>query len=89
MFFCNITGAPTSGVTYLWRQTQNGAFPVEQFPPLIYGRGRVSGVTTSTLIIANLGELEQNYDYTCSVSIGGMFVGSATGALTSPGLHFL
>ena len=55
-----------------------------QFPPIIYGHGRVSGITTDTLTIINLGEFD---DYTCRFSIGGMLVGSATGALTSPGTY--
>ena len=86
MFFCNVTGAPTTGVTYQWRQTQNGVLQANQFPSTIYGLGRVGGRETATLTITNLGELEQNYNYTCIVSIGGMFVGSATGVLTSPGM---
>ena len=87
MFFCNVTGAPTTGVTYFWRQTQNGVLQTNQFPNVIY-EDRVHDINTATLTIINLGELEQNFDYTCRVSIGGiyMFVGSATGALTSPGM---
>ena len=86
MFFCNVTGAPTSVVTYLWRLTQNGVLQANQFPSVIYGPGRVRDINTARLTIVNLGELEQNFDYTCNVSIDGMLVGSATGALTSPGM---
>ena len=86
MFFCNVNGAPTTGVTYQWRQTQNGVLQANQFPSIIYGSGRVGGRETATLTIINLGELEQDFDYTCNVSIGDMFVGLATGALTSPGM---
>ena len=86
MFFCNVNGAPTTGVTYQWRQTQNGVLQANQFPSVIYGLGRVRDINTARLTIVNLGELEQIFDYTCTVSIGGMFVGSATGVLTSPGM---
>ena len=86
VFFCNVTGA-TNGVTYRWRQTQNGVIPVNVFPMEIFGTDRVIGRDMAILRIKELGGLEQNYDYTCTVSISGMEIGSATGTLTSPGVY--
>ena len=80
IFFCNVTGA-TGGVTYMWRQTQNGTTP---FPDVVY-EDRVSGSRTATLEITNLTDVEQNYNYICFVFINDMEIGSATGTLTSPG----
>ena len=86
-FFCDVTGATVAnGVTYRWRQTQNGVIPEETFPSVIY-ENRVSGRDMATLLIRNLSGLEQNYDYTCTVSINGMVIGSATGTLTSPSVY--
>ena len=87
VFFCNVTGASGTDVSYLWAQTKNGVFPVDRFPAVIYDGNRVTGVTMSTLMIRNLGEREQDFDYTCTVSINNMEIGSATGTLTSPGVY--
>ena len=85
-FFCNVTGAAVAnGVTYHWQQTLNGVTPDLIFLSVIY-ENRVAGRDTATLSIENLSGLEQNYDYTCTVSIRGMEIGSATGTLTSPGV---
>ena len=84
VFFCNVTGA-TNGVTYEWQQTQNGVISGDVFPSVIFDQ-RVSGNSMPMLKITDLGGLEQNYDYRCTVSIGGMEIGSATGTLTSPGM---
>ena len=87
VFFCNVTGASgADNIGYLWTQTLNGVFPVERFPAVIY-ENRVLDFRTSTLMIPNLSGLEQNYDYSCTVSIGGMEIGSGTGTLTSPGVY--
>ena len=84
VFFCNVTGA-TGGVTYMWQQTLNGIIPSIAFPSVIYDN-RVTGHRMATLRIFDLSGIEQNYDYTCFVSINDMvIIGSATGTLTSPG----
>ena len=91
VFFCDVTGATIAdGVSYSWRQTQNGVFPVDAFPAQIFDQ-RVSGNFLDTLTITYLSGLEQNYDYRCTVSIGGMMnvIGFATGSLTSPGLYYI
>ena len=85
MFFCNVTGAGAD-ISYIWTQTLNGVFPVNRFPFVIY-EDRVIGLTEPTLMIPNLNGLEQKYDYTCTVFIGRMPIGSATGTLTSPGVY--
>ena len=88
VFFCNVTGAAgANNVQYSWIQTQNGVFPADSFPSMIFGRDRVQGLGTDTLTIRNIAGLEQNYDYRCTVSISDMVIGSATGALTSPGVY--
>ena len=90
VFFCNVTGATIAdGVSYSWRLTQNGVFPVDAFPARIFDQ-RVSGNLLDTLTITYLSGLEQNYDYRCTVSIGGIMnvIGFATGSLTSPGVYY-
>ena len=52
-------------------------FPVDRFPVVIY-ENHIIGVMMSTLTIRNLGEMEQNFDYTCTVSINNIVIGSAT-----------
>ena len=64
----------------------NGVIPVNRFPPQIY-EDRIIGFDTRTLMIPNLSGMEQDFDYTCTVSISGMEIGSATGTLTSPGVY--
>ena len=87
MFFCNVTGASgAENVGYLWTQSLNGIIQMERFPFVIY-EDRVMGFRTSTLMIPNLNGMEQKYDYTCTVSISNMVIGSATGTLTSPGVY--
>jgi hypothetical protein len=90
MFFCNVTGASgADNVGYRWAPSRNGIIiPENTFPNVIYGN-RVIGLTEPTLSIVNLNGLEQDFDYTCNVSIGGrdMQIGSATGALISPGMY--
>ena len=86
VFFCNVTGASGADVRYFWTQTVNGVIPETRFPIVIY-EDRIIGLRTSMLSIFNLSGLEQNYDYACTVSIGGMEIGSATGTLTSPGVY--
>ena len=88
VFFCNVTGASVAdNIGYLWTQTLNGVFPEERFPAEIY-ENRIIGFRTSMLSIFNLSGLEQNFDYTCAVSINNIVIGSATGTLTSPGVYF-
>ena len=87
VFFCNITGASgAENIGYLWTQTLNGMIPENRFPPVIY-EDRVIGLRMSMLSILNLSGLEQDFDYTCTVSINNMEIGSATGTLTSPGVY--
>ena len=64
----------------------NGVFPEVRFPPVIY-EDRVIGFRTPTLMIPNLSGLEQDFNYTCTVSISGLEIGSATGTLASPGVY--
>ena len=86
VFSCDVTGAGGVDVCYFWTQTRNGVFPEERFPAVIY-EDRIIGLRTPTLMIPNLSGLEQDFDYTCTVSIGGMRIGSGTGTLTSPGVY--
>ena len=86
VFFCDVTGAGGAAVGYLWTQTVNGVFPEVRFPAVIYDN-RVLGFRTSTLMILNLNGLEQDFDYTCTISISDMEIGSGTGTLTSPGVY--
>ena len=85
-FFCNVTGATVDdGVTYIWHPTQNGVVPENIFPPAVF-ENRIRGLGTATIEIYDLSGMEQDFDYRCAVSISGMEIGSATGALISPGV---
>ena len=87
VFFCNVTGAGgADNIGYFWTQSLNGMIPENRFPFVIY-EDRVIGLRTSMLSIINLSGLEQDFDYTCTVSINSMEIGSATGTLTSPGVY--
>ena len=90
-FFCNVTGlTDPSSIQYSWRQTQNGVYPQTLFPSVIFGN-RVNGAAAPTLMITNVGPMDDDFDYTCYVSNtnGGRIVGDATGTLTTIGTSTL
>ena len=90
VFFCNVTGLTDTEsdlIEYEWQQTQNGAFLATSFPSVIFGR-RATGVFTSTLMITNVEQVDDTFNYTCKISsVGGAVVGHATGTLVIIGTY--
>ena len=77
-FNCSAEGSPA--ITYRWRRTERGSLVERPFEDV----GRVSGKTTATLTILNVG-VDDEGEYTCFVSVSGTVVGTRTASLTTQG----
>ena len=77
-FNCSAEGS--SAISYQWRRTELGSLVERGFNDV----DRVSGETTSSLTILNVGVLDEG-EYTCFVSVSGTLVGTRTANLTTQG----
>ena len=79
-FNCSAEGSPA--ISYRWRRTELGSLVERGFDDVI--PNRVSGETTPTLTILNVG-LDDEGEYTCFVSVSGTLVGTRTANLATQG----
>ena len=77
-FNCSAEGS--TAITYQWRRTERGSLVERGFEDV----DRVSGMTTPTLTILNVGVLDEG-EYTCFVSVSDNRVGTRTANLTTQG----
>ena len=77
-FNCSAEGSPA--ISYRWRRTELGSLVERPFEDV----DRVSGVTTPTLTILNVG-VDDEGEYTCFVSVSDTLVGTRTANLTIQG----
>ena len=75
-FNCSAEGSPA--ITYRWRRTERGSLVERGFEDV----DRVSGETTATLTILNVG-VDDEGEYTCFVSVSDTVVGTRTASLTT------
>ena len=80
-FFCNVTGTTQNNVQFQWLTTMNGVYQSMPFPQPVFD-DRVRGTDSNTLRISFVGPLDDQFAFTCIVSVGGMLVVSKTAFLT-------
>ena len=79
-FSCNAEGS--DDISYQWTRSVYGSLVNRNFSTVV--PGRLSGETTPTLTILNVGVLDEG-EYTCFVNASGTRVGTRTANLTTQG----